>query len=118
MLKGILLAGVALGLMVGLVGCDNSSKVDTTKLEKAFAGSAGTAKENAGKVATAVKAGKWSEAAAALKELGQEAKLTAEQQAAMKDLAEQVAQKVKEAVEKGAAEAQKTAEELKKSLGK
>ncbi|MCY2953076.1 MAG: hypothetical protein NTU53_14025 [Planctomycetota bacterium] len=116
MMKSMWIVGV-LGVLM-LAGCDNSSKVDTTRLEKAFAGSGGTAKENVGKVAAAVKAGNWAEAAVGLKEMARDGKLTAEQQAAIKDVAGQVAEKVKEAVAKGAAEAQKTAEELKKSLGK
>jgi len=112
-----LLALLLIGLgLVALSGCDNKGKVDTSKLEKAFASSGPVMKENAGKVATAVKAGNWTQAAAALKELASDAKLTAEQREAIKDVAVQIQEQVKQAVAQGAAEAQKAAEELKKSI--
>jgi len=100
-----------------LAGCGKSDSIDTSKLQKAFASSEGTVKADAAKIVDAVKAGNWADALSSLKSLASNAKLTPEQTQAIKDVIAQVQAKVTAAVQQGAKDAQKTAEDLKKSVG-
>ena len=103
-------------MLVLVVGCGKKSSVDTGKLESSFQAAEPGLKSDADKVVADVKAGKYSEALADLQSLAKKAKLTPEQQAAIKDVIAQVQKVLAEAADRAAADAQKAGEELKKSL--
>ncbi len=103
-------------LMVVVTGCAKKSSVDTGKLESSFSSAEPAVKSDADKAVAAVKAGNYSEALADLQALASKAKLTPEQQEAVKDVIAQVQKAMADAASKAAADAKKTGEDLKKSL--
>ena len=116
MLKWILTATAAASLM--FVGCSKKNSVDTTPLEKNFASAEAAIKSSADKAVSAIKNADYSGALAELKSLASQAKLTAEQQQAVKDVLAQVQQQITELAGKVSEGAQKAAGDLQKSLGK
>lgn len=116
MLKQTVSLFVAVLMAVATAGCAKKNNVDTGKLESSFRAAEPAAKSDADKAVAAVKAGNYSEALADLQRLASKAKLTPEQQEAVKDLIAQVQKAMADAAGKAAAEAQKTGEDLKKSL--
>jgi hypothetical protein len=100
---------------LALVGCGKKG-VSTSKLESSFKSADAATQSDVDKAVSAIKAGNYSEALTDLQRLAGKAKLTAEQQQAINDVMAQVQQKITEAANKAAAEAQKAAGDLKKSL--
>src|SRR5262245_27094583 len=114
--KNWILAGMATVALV-LCGCKKSG-VDTAPLEKNFTSAEPAAKSSADKAVSAIKAADYSGAMAELQKLAAQAKLTPEQQQAVKDVLAQVQKQLSEAATKVGKEAEKAAGELQKSLPK
>jgi uncharacterized protein YjbJ (UPF0337 family) len=99
----------------GFLGCKKQEEpgpIDTSRIEQTFATSDGSVKETLGEAVDAVKAGEYSEATSLLKELAESAKLTPEQQTAVKDFLPSLQAKLKELGEdalEGAKELSETA---------
>ena len=110
------LLSAALVVGIGLVGCSKKSSVDTGKLESSFRSAQPAAKSDVDKAVTAIKAGNYSEALTDLQSLAKKAKLTPEQQQAIKDTIAAIQKQMAEAASKAASDAQKAAGDLKKSL--
>ncbi|HEX2972287.1 MAG TPA: hypothetical protein VHP11_08130 [Tepidisphaeraceae bacterium] len=120
MKSGLLMVSCLLGLVFLMSGCGKSEGggIDTSKLQSAFSGAEVPAKAEVQKAITAIKAGEWTQALTALREAAKEARLTPEQQAAIKDVLQQVQTKVTGAVQSGAEQAKEAAGDLQKSLSK
>ena len=117
MSKWIVLTMVAAAL--GLVGCSkNSSNVDTAPVEKSFASAEPTTKTTADRAVSAIKAGDYTSALNELKTLASNAKLTPEQQQAIKDVMAQVQKAISDMATKVQGEAGKAVDNLQKSLPK
>lgn len=101
-----------------LVGCGKKNSVDTGKLESSFKSAEPATQSDADKAVAAVKAGNYSAALTDLQRLAGKAKLTPEQQAAVKDVIAQVQKAMTEAAGKATGDAQKAGEDLKKSFGR
>lgn len=102
---------LSLTLVVALLtGCAKKG-VDTGRLESSFRSAEPTLKTDVDNAITALKAGKNAEALAYLNKVASKAKLTADQQQAIKDVIAQITEQMKAATEK-------TAADLQKSLGK
>jgi len=109
---------------LALVGCGKSGgdeSVDTSALQASFESAEASVKESAEKAIAAVKSSDWAGAVTELKKLLEDAKLTAEQQQAVKDtLAKvqtaigKVAGEVTEGAEKAIDDAAKAVKELPK----
>ena len=115
-MQWILTATAAASLI--LTGCSKKSSVDTAPLEKSFSSAESTNKSSADKAVSAIKSGDYSGAMAELKTLTSRAKLTPEQQQAVKDTLAQVQQQLTDAASKVGKEAEKAASNIQKSLGK
>jgi FtsZ-interacting cell division protein ZipA len=112
----LLIIAVAVVAMA-FTGCKKSG-VDTAPMEKSFATADAGTKSSSDKAVSAIKAGDYSSAMAELGKLGQQAKLTPEQQSAVKDTIEQVKKQLSETMDKAAKGADKAVDDLKKSLPK
>jgi tRNA C32,U32 (ribose-2'-O)-methylase TrmJ len=97
-----------LAVSAGLAGCGKKG-VNTSNLQSSFKSADAATQGDVDKVISAIKAGNYPEAMTDLQRLAAKAKLTAEQQQAIKDVMTQVQQQMTEA-------ANKAAGELKKSL--
>ena len=86
-MKRILLAIL---ISAAFIGCGRKGNVDTRELESNFKSAEPAAQTEAKNAVAAVKAGNYSEALADLQRLARKAKLTAEQQAAVKNTIVQV----------------------------
>lgn len=105
------IALVMVGVMavsLALAGCGKKG-VNTSKLESSFKSAEPATQSDADKAVSAIKAGNYSEALTDLQRLAGKAKLTPEQQQAIKDVMAQVQQQITDA-------ANKAAGDLKKSL--
>lgn len=111
----ILIAAIALCAMA-LTGCKEKSSVDTQPLEKSFASAEPATKSTSDKAVAAIKAGNYSEGMAELGKLAQQAKLTPEQQQAVKDTLEHVKKQLSQTMEKTADDLNKSASDLQKAL--
>jgi hypothetical protein len=101
------------------VGCSkNSTKIDTAPVEQSFASADPTTKTTADKAVSAIKAGDYTSAANELKNLASNAKLTPEQQQAIKDVTAQVQKVITDMAASVKGEASKAADDLKKQLPK
>lgn len=98
------------------VGCGKKDSVDTSKLEQSFQSAEPTAKQSIEKAVTAVKAGDYSGAMASLQKAAAKARLTPEQEQAIKDVMEQIGQQMKQVANKAVEGAQKSLGDLQKSL--
>ena len=99
------------GLMVVTLlsaGCAKKSSVDTGKLESSFQSAEPANKSAADNAVTAIKAGNYQQALADLQQLAKKAKLTTEQQQAIKDVIAQVQKQVSEMANKAAGDLQKS----------
>jgi hypothetical protein len=108
----------ALAATLALAGCSKSSSVDTSGLEKNFSTAEPATKSAADQAATTIKSGDYPGAMAQLQSLANKAKLTPEQQQAVKDVMAQVQKVIADAASKAAGEASKAAGDLQKSLKK
>jgi ketol-acid reductoisomerase len=98
------------GLMVVtllFVGCSKKSGVDTGKLESNFQSAESARKSEVAKAVATIKAGNYPLALTQLQQLGRRAKLTAEQQQAVKDVIAQVQKQMTEMANKAASDARK-----------
>jgi hypothetical protein len=114
-----LLAGV-MAATVALAGCakQQQATVDTAPMEKSFSAAEPTTKSSADKVVSAVKSGDYAGAMTELKTLAGNAKLTPEQQQAVKDVMAQVQNAIMETANKAKEAAGKGMEDMKKALPK
>ncbi len=104
---------------LALVGCSkNQATVDTAPVEKSFASAEPTTKTTAEKAVSAIKAGNYTLALSELKTLAGKAKLTPEQQQAIKDVMAQAQQAIADLATKAQKEAGKAVDNLQKSLPK
>jgi gas vesicle protein len=109
--------GVLAVAAMALVGCTKSG-VDTSKVESSFSEAEPAAKSAVDQVVTAVKAGDYAGALVPLQKLASNAKLTPEQQQAVKDLMTQVQEQVKAAAVKAGEQAKDALEKASDSTGK
>ena len=112
----IISAVMVVALAVG--GCSKGSKVDTAPLEKSFKTAEPATQSSADKVVSEIKAENYSQALTDLQTLAKNAKLTPEQQQAIKDVMAQVQQAITDAAAKATAAGSKAASDLQKSLPK
>lgn len=109
---------IVMAAILAVVGCKKGGSVDTSNLEKSFASAEATAKSSADKAVAAIKSADYAGALAELKTLGEKARLTPEQQQAIKDVVAQLQQLVADTANKAAGDANKAADDLQKSLKK
>lgn len=114
--KWVVLAMAALAMVIG--GCGKKSGVDTSPLESSFKSAEATTQTAADKVVTAVKSADYSEALSQLQSLAKNAKLTPEQQQAIKDVMAQVQKAITDTASKAAGDASKALDNAAKSLQK
>ena len=104
----------------GLAACDEPAKVETSKLEKSFATAPPASKSAMEDLKTAVAAGDYAKAAAALEKLASNANLTAEQKKAIEDAAVQMkdalVQTAKGVAKDAMKEGEKALEDVRKQL--
>lgn len=106
---------VVLVASAAMIGCGGSP---ASRVESSFASAEPSAKESAQKAVDAVKAGNYTGAMAQLQVLATNAKLTPEQQQAIKDLIADVQKQLQEKAAKAAEDAKKALGDLGKNLGK
>lgn len=99
-------------------GCSKKSNVDTAPLEKSFASAEPATKSSADQAVSSIKAGDYSGAMVQLQKLSAQAKLTPEQQQAVRDVLEQVKKQLSESAADAAKGMEKAAGDLQKSLPK
>ncbi len=106
-------------VLLALVACNkNTPTVDPAPIQKSFASSEPSTKTSADKAVNAIKAGDYAGALAELKTLAGNARLTPEQQQAIKDVMAQVQSALTAGVDKAKTDASKTVDDLKKSMQK
>ena len=108
----------AMAATLALAGCGKSGGVDPSALEKSLKSSEPATQEVADKAVAAIKSADYAGALTQLQSLASQAKLTPEQQQAVKDVMAQVQKAVADAAGKAAGEAGKAADDLQKSLKK
>jgi len=113
-----ILISLSIAAAVCLTACAKKSSVDTAPLEKNFTSAEPTMQTTADKAVSAIRAGDYAGALTELKTLAGNAKLTPEQQQAVKDVMAQVEAAINEAATKMKEQATKGVEDLKKSLPK
>ncbi len=111
------LAAVAASALL-LSGCANKNSVDTAPLEKSFASAEPANKSVADKAVSAIKTGDYTGATAELQKLAAQAKLTPEQQQAVKDTLAALQKQLSDVAAKATKDAGKAAGDLPKSLPK
>jgi len=104
--------------MLILSGCGSKNTVDTAPLEKSFASAEPGNKTAADNAVSAIKTEDYPGAMAQLQKLASQAKLTPEQQQAIKDTLAQVQKQLADAASKASKDGQKAATDLQKSLPK
>lgn len=117
-----------MAVSLAITGCkknDTAATVDTANLENSFASADATTKSSVDKAVAAIKSADYSGALTELKSIGERAKLTPEQEQAIKDVIAQVekafadmAGKATDAAEKAADDANKALGDIQKSIGK
>lgn len=102
-----------------VAGCNKQgSSVDTAPIEKSFSSADATTKGSADSVISEIKSANYSGAVADLQKLAANAKLTPEQQQAVKDVLAQVQKALADTASKAADGANKAASDLQNSLPK
>lgn len=114
-LRCLLIPFAALTLV--LAGCAKKG-VDTSRLEKSFSSGPGESKGAVDEAVRAIKAGDYGAAMASLQQAASQARLTPQQEAAIKDVVAQVQEQMRLAARRAAGEAEKAMGDLKKSLSK
>jgi outer membrane protein assembly factor BamD (BamD/ComL family) len=114
--RAILIAAVAATL--ALCGCGSKVAVNTAPLQKSFQTAETSAKEDADKAISAIESADYAGAVTQLQQLAKNAKLTPEQQQAVKDMIEKVQKVIADAAGKASGEASKAVGDLQKSLPK
>ena len=84
------LATILLATTLGITGCGHEDRVETARLEKAFAAATGDVKDKASLGITAIKAKDYIHALPPLDELFQNEQITAEQKWALSEVLTQV----------------------------
>jgi len=108
-----------IALAFAVVGCSKqSSSVDTAPIEKSFSSADPATKSTADTAVTEIKSANYSGALADLQKLAANAKLTPEQQQAVKDVLAQVQKALADTASKAADGANKAASDLQNSLPK
>lgn len=108
-----------IALAFAVVGCNKqSNSVDTAPIEKSFSSADATTKSSADSVISEIKNANYSGAMADLQKLAANAKLTPEQQQAIKDVLAQVQKALADTASKAADGANKAASDLQNSLPK
>lgn len=107
----IVAAAVALG------GCKKSG-VDTSKLESSFKSAEPAAQTSVEKAVSAIKSADYAGALAELKSIAEKAKLTPEQEQAVKDIVAQVQQMLADTAKQAGEKASEAVGDLQKSLKK
>jgi hypothetical protein len=108
-----------IALTFAFVGCGGKqASVDTAPLEKSFQSADAPTKSSADSVVSEIKGANYSGAMADLTKLAQNAKLTPEQQQAIKDVLTQVQKAMADTASTAASDANKTATDLQNSLPK
>jgi len=102
---------------ITLTGCQKSG-VDTRPLEKSFSTADPSTKASSDQAVSAIKSGNYSAAMAELGKLGQQAKLTPEQQSAIKDTLDQVKKQLADTADRATKEMKKGIDDVQKSLKK
>jgi outer membrane protein assembly factor BamD (BamD/ComL family) len=96
------------GLSLAIIGCAKKNEVDTSKLESSFKSAPPAQQSDVDKAVSAVKAGNYSEAVGDLQRLAGKAKLTPEQQQAVKDTIAAIQKQMAEVANKAASDLQKS----------
>lgn len=102
LLVGLLVIGVP------LVGCSKKSSVDTSKLESNFKSAEPATRSDVAKATASIKDGDYSDAIAQLQRITTKAKLTAEQQQAIKDTIAAIQKQMAELANKATGDLQKS----------
>jgi hypothetical protein len=110
------IAAIAVMILAAAFGGCGKKGIDTSKLERSFQASEPTAKQNVQSVVQAVEKQDYAAATASLQKLATQAKLTPDQQEAIKEVLEQVKAKLTETLNKTAGDAQKMMTDLQKSI--
>ena len=111
------LAAVVAAMFV-MAGCGSKSSVDTKPIETSFQSAEAATKSAADKSVSAIKSADYAGAVSELKSLASKAKLTPEQQQAIKDVMAQVEKALADVAAKAKEEAGKAVGDLQKSLKK
>lgn len=107
-----------MALTLAMSGCSKQGGVDTASFERIFKAAEATVQTSADKVVTAIKSGDHSGALAELKTLANNAKLTPEQQQAIKNVMAQVEKLIADAASKAAGEVGMAVNDVPKTLPK
>ena len=105
-------------LALVLPGCGKKDEVDTAPLQQSFEGAEPAVKTAVNEAVSAIKSGDYAGAGAALQKLAGQAKITPEQQQAIKDVLAGIQKKLTGAVENAAEGGKKAMDDMKKALPK
>jgi len=105
-----------MALTLAMSGCSKQSSVDTALFERTFKSAEAGVQTSADKVVTAIKVGDHSGALAELKTLANNAKLTPDQQQAIKNVRAQVEKLIADAASKAAGEVGAAVKDVPKTL--
>jgi len=108
----------AMAALLATAGCNKQGSIDTSAFEQSFKPAEAAVQASAEKVVTAVKAADYSGAMTELKTLASNAKLTPEQQQAIKDVMAQVQKAIADAATKAGADASKAMKDVPQGLPK
>jgi len=112
----LLFSGLMIVTLV-FIGCGKKG-VDTAQLKSSFKSADSATQSDVDKAIASIKDGNYSQAMSQLQALAKKAKLTPEQQQAIKDVIGQVQQQMTAMANQAAGGAQKSASDLQKSLPK